>query len=338
MNAGCDDAKTEAHVKYTFPYLHSCLASRHSFAYVNGSMPDYGQQPQCAVPSLSASKAVALYLSQSPLQHVAPAATGLQQAAPARTCVCCSAVCRFSALADHVAYSASAPPAGQALACITCKGKHDCGVDNDEKFLYVCAECTRLSHEALVEAKTCFNGVFHMDKSVHLKDIVSYYLFLSKIHPTIARAYYIFPSQIGFNTQIYAGTAASVDYIEALSIVERSYHPAMASSTMPTTSTPTAIIYTAFHSFFITQKGLQIMMAVRGALDAASAEARTTKAAARTVAVPLPAAVEDRKRARDEANYTSRYADSVLRGTEARRVALTLAIEKVRTALRLRPG
>ena len=113
----------------------------------------------------------------------------------------------------------------------------------------------------------------------------------------------------------------------------------MASSSLPQTSTNTAIIYTAFHSFFITQKGLQIMMAVRGALDAATAEARHTKAAARAVAVPPAAAsVEDRKRAREEANYTSRYADNVLRGTEAQRVALTLAIEKVRTALRLRPG
>jgi hypothetical protein len=229
------------------------------------------------------------------------------------------------------------------LACITCKAlsRHD-GVDNDDQFLYVCAECTRLSHDALMEAKNCVGGAFHMDKSIHLKDIVSYYLFLSKIHPTIARAYYIFPAQIGFNTQIYAGTAASVDYIEALSIVERAYHPAMASSALPITSTNTAIIYTAFHSFFITQKGLQIMMAVRGALDAAAAEARNTKSAARTVAplpaAPLPEAVEARKRARDEANYTSRYADSVLRGTEAQRIALTLAIEKVRTALRLRPG
>jgi hypothetical protein len=73
----------------------------------------------------------------------------------------------------------------------------------------------------LVEAKKCVGGAFGVSKSVHIKDMLAFHLFLQRIDASIARSFLVFPAQVGFNISIYQGTAASVDYVEALSIVNR---------------------------------------------------------------------------------------------------------------------
>jgi hypothetical protein len=189
-----------------------------------------------------------------------------------------------------------------------------------------------------MEAKKCIGGAFCLSKSVHLKDMIAFYLFLRRIDLSIARAFIVFPAQVGFNNIIYQGTAASVDYIEALSIVNRARHPAMVEM-KPSTSTTATIIYTAFHSFFVTQKGLHIAFAARASVDSVIATAKAVKTASKTASsLPPSAAVslQERKRLRDESNYTCRGLDMEIRLAEAHRLNMTLTIEQIRAALKTR--
>ncbi len=153
---------------------------------------------------------------------------------------------------------------------------------------------------------------------------------------SIARAFIIFPAQVVFNTTVYQGTAASVDYVEALSIVNRARHPAMI-DVKPTTSARAAI--TAFHSFFVTQKGLHIAIAARASVDSVLATAKTTKTASKTASSLPPAApvsLQERKRLRDESNYTCRGLDMEIRLAEAHRLNMLLTTEQIRAVLKTR--
>jgi hypothetical protein len=192
----------------------------------------------------------------------------------------------------------------------------------------------------LVEAKKCIGGAFCLSKSVHLKDMIAFYLFLRRIDLAIARAFIVFPAQVGFNNVIYQGTAASVDYIEALSNVNRARHPAMVEMKPSAWASTTAtIIYTAFHSFFVTQKGLHIAFAARASVDSVIATAKAVKTASKTASsLPPSAAVslQERKRLRDESNYTCRGLDMEIRLAEAQRLNMTLTIEQIRAALKTR--
>jgi len=143
---------------------------------------------------------------------------------------------------------------------------------------------------------------------------------------------------------IYQGTAASVDYVEALSIFNRARHADI--KVKPTTSTTAAIIYTSFHTFFVTQKCLSIATAARASVDSAITAARATKTASKTASsMPLDpslsprsgaAALQERKRKRDESRYTCRGLDMEIRLADAHRLNMTLAIEKIRAVLRSR--
>ena len=152
---------------------------------------------------------------------------------------------------------------------------------------------------------------------------------------------------MGFNTTIYQGTAASVDYVEALSIFNRARHSDI--RVRPTTSTTAAIIYTAFHTFFVTQKCLNIAIASRSSIDSAAAASKAAKTASKAASLlpslppSLPpgtalqeAGMQERKRKRDESNYTCRGLDMEIRLAEAHRLNMTLAIEQIRAVLRAR--
>jgi hypothetical protein len=202
----------------------------------------------------------------------------------------------------------------------------------------------------LVEAKNCVGGAFGISRSLHILDILAFHLFLQRIDASIARAFLVFPAQVGFNTTIYQGTAASVDYVEALSIFNRARHSDI--RVRPTTSTTAAIIYTAFHTFFVTQKCLNIAIASRSSIDSAAAASKAakteSKAASLLPSLPpsLPpgtalqeareAGMQERKRKRDESNYTCRGLDMEIRLAEAHRLNMTLAIEQIRAVLRAR--
>ena len=331
----------EKHAKYIFPGIHSCLTAQptegrpHAFAYIDNAEMCYGAQP--VVPRVqSAAKAVALYMQTSSLPILA---APIQQPKNIvrRTCLCCADVFKFSLAVE--AQRSCAPydaadmikPRNSALACITCLPQNEGG-------LFICSECTRLTYESLVEAKKCIGGAFCLSKAVHLKDMIAFYLFLRRIDLSIARAFIVFPAQVGFNTILYQGTVASVDYIEALSIVNRARHPAMVEM-KPSTSTTAAIIYTAFHSFFVTQKGLHIANPARASVDSVIATAKAAKTASKTASsLPPSAAVslQERKRLRDESNYTCRGLDMEIRLAEAHRLNMTLTIEQIRADLKTR--
>ena len=338
----------EKHAKYIFPGLHSCLTAQptecrpeaHAFAYIDNAEMCYGAQPVVVPRVQSAAKAVALYMQTSSLHgDILAAATAIQQPKNIvrRTCLCCADVFKFSLAVE--AQRSCAPydaadmikPRNSALACITCLPQNEGG-------LFICSECTRLTYESLVEAKKCIGGAFCLSKAVHLKDMIAFYLFLRRIDLSIARAFIVFPAQVGFNTILYQGTVASVDYIEALSIVNRARHPAMVEM-KPSTSTTAAIIYTAFHSFFVTQKGLHIANAARASVDSVIATAKAAKTASKTASYLPPSAavsLQERKRLRDESNYTCRGLDMEIRLAEAHRLNMTLTIEQIRADLKTR--
>ena len=337
----------EKHAQYIFPGLHSCLTAQptegrpHALAYIDNSEMCYGAQP--VVPRVqSAAKAVALYMHNSSLHgDILAAATAIQQHKNIviRTCLCCADVFKFSLAVEAqlcwAPYDAAdmIKPRNSAMVRITCSS-------SPQNFdgLFLCSECTRLTHESLMEAKKCIGGAFCLSKAVHLKDMIAFYLFLRRIDLSIARAFIVFPAQVGFNTILYQGTVASVDYIEALSIVNRARHPAMVEM-KPSTSTTAAIIYTAFHSFFVTQKGLHIANAARASVDSVIATAKAAKTASKTASsLPLSAAVslQERKRLRDESNYTCRGLDMEIRLAEAHRLNMTLTIEQIRADLKTR--
>ena len=335
MSGSAPRSGAEAQVKYVYPGLHSCLTSQnpkgmpHAFAYIDDTEACY-DQPQPS--DLSAAEAVALYLSCSALQPPNVEASSHEQ--QQRTCVCCAAVYKFS-FEDATPYDATdmVKPRWSALACVTCRGDAD-----DDTCFFVCNECTRLSQEALVEAKRCIGGAFNISRDIHLKDIVAFTLFLRRIDDSIARAFTIFPAQVYFNTTIYQGTAASVDYVEALTIVNRARHPAML-STKPTTSTPAAIIYTAFHTFFITQKALHTQIAARASVDAVAAIAKAAKTTARNAAAkapPLGTSLQERKRQRDESVCSCRGYDMEVRFAESHRLNMSVAIDHIRAVLKTR--
>jgi hypothetical protein len=278
------------------------------------------------------SKAVALYMHNSSLHS----AIAIQQPKNIvrRTYLCYAAVFKFS-LEEATPYDAAdmIKPRNSALVCITCVGG---GTDNDA--FGVCSECTRLTHESLMEAKKCIGGAFCLSKAVHLKDMLAFYLFLRRIDLSIARAFIVFPAQVVFNTAAYQGTAASVDYVEALSIVNRAGHPPMVEM-KPSTSTTAAIIYTALHSFFVTQKGLHIAIAARASVDSVLATAKTAKTILKTASsLPptAPVSLQERKRLRDESNYTCRGLDMEIRLAEAHLLNMTLTTEQIRAALKTR--
>ena len=327
------EVSEEKHAKYIFPGLHSCLTAQnpegrpHAFAYVDNSEMYHGVLYRGP---MTAAKAVALYMHNTPNNNAVP--NNIMR----RTCVCCAAVFKFSLAIEPYDAADMIKPRNSALACITCSDA--LGEDNDGKNFFVCSECTRLTQESLVEAKKCIGGAICLSKSVHIKDMLAFYLFLRRIDVSIARAFIVFPAQVCFNTTIYQGTAASVDYVEALSIVDRARHPAMVEM-RPSTSTPAAIIYTAFHTFFVTQKSLSISTAARASVDSAMTSAKTAKTASKTASShPLPTAVslQERKRLRDESNYTCRGLDMEIRLAEAHRLNMTLTIEQIRASLKTR--
>ena len=306
--------------KYIFPGLHSCLTAQnpegrpHTMAYV---------------------------------MDVNTTEIPRSTAASAR-CVCCAAAFKVS-LDPPYAYDAEdmLRPRYSALICTTCPPLRFAAAgplrDDDQNF-FVCSECTRLTQEALHEAKKCVGGAFGISRSLHIKDIVAFHLFLQRIDASIARAFLVFPAQVGFNTTIYQGTAASVDYVEALSIFNRARHADI--KVKPTTSTTAAIIYTSFHTFFVTQKCLSIATAARASVDSAITAAKAAKTASKTASsMPLDAslsprsgaaALQERKRKRDESRYTCRGLDMEIRLADAHRLNMTLAIEKIRAVLRSR--
>jgi hypothetical protein len=322
--------------KYIFPGLHSCLTAQnptgspHTMAYV---MDVNTTEISTSLPTrneMSAAKAIELYMSQS-----------ASSASVRRTCVCCAAAFKVS-LDDITPYDVPHMPHCSALICTTCTSSPQ--LDNDDQNFFVCSECTRLSQEALAEAKMCVGGAFGISRAIHLKDIIAFHLFLQRIDASIARAFLVFPAQVGFNTTIYQGTTASVDYVEALSIFNRARHADI--RVRPTTSTTVAIIYTAFHTFFVTQKCLNIAIAARASIDSAVAASKAAKTASKallplTSSLPPAAAVreaelQERKRKRDESNYTCRGLDMEIRLGEAHRLNMTLAIEQIRAVLRSR--
>ena len=295
--------------KYIFPGLHSCLTAQnpegrpHTMAYV---MDDNTTE----IPRSTAASA---------------------------RCVCCAAAFKVS-LDPPYAYDAEdmLRPRYSALICTTCPPLRFAAAgplrDDDQNF-FVCSECTRLTQEALHEAK----GI---SRSLHLKDIIAFHLFLQRIDASIARAFLVFPAQVGFNTAIYQGTAASVDYVEALSIFNRARHADI--KVKPTTSTTAAIIYTSFHTFFVTQKCLSIATAARASIDSAITAAKAAKTASKTASSMPPAfggaslSPRSALRKRDESNYTCRGLDMEIRLAEAHRLNMTLAIEQIRAVLRSR--
>jgi hypothetical protein len=262
--------------------------------------------------------------------------------------VCCAAAFKVSLEPPYEAYDATdiIKPRCSALICTTCTSSPQ--LDNDDQNFFVCSECTRLTQEALDEAKKCVGGAFCISRAIHLQDILAFHIFLQRIDASIARAFLVFPAQVGFNTTIYQGTAASVDYVEALSIFNRARHSDI--RVRPTTSTTAAIIYTSFHTFFITQKCLSIATAARASIDSALAASKAAKTASKaslplTSSLPPGAAVaathreaelQERKRKRDESNYTCRGLDMEIRLGEAHRLNMTLAIEQIRAVLRAR--
>jgi hypothetical protein len=209
----------------------------------------------------------------------------------------------------------------------------------------------------LDEAKKCVGGAFGISRTLRITDMLAFLLFLQRIDASIARAFLAFPAQVGFNTTVYQGTVASVDYIEALSVFNRARHAASVAATYA--ASPAAIIYTAFHTFFVTQKCLNIAVAARSSVDSSVAAFKAAKTASKAAAsMPLssslpPAAVppaaaavaaaaslqeclQERKRKRDESNYTCRGLDMEIRLAEAHRLNMTLAIEQIRAVLRTR--
>lgn len=251
----------------------------------------------------------------------------------------------------------SMKPRCSALICTTCTSAN--GNDNDDQNFFVCIECTRLTQEALDEAKKCVGGAFGISRTLRITDMLAFHLFLQRIDASIARAFLAFPAQVGFNTTVYQGTVASVDYIEALSVFNRARHAASVAATYA--ASPAAIIYTAFHTFFVTQKCLNIAVAARSSVDSSVAAFKAAKTASKAAAsMPLssslppaaaalpPAAaavaaaaslqecLQERKRKRDESNYTCRGLDMEIRLAEAHRLNMTLAIEQIRAVLRTR--
>ena len=339
--------------KYIFPGLHSCLTAQnpegrpHALAYVmdvntTEISPSFSSRSYAA---RSAADAVALYMS-----HTFQPITAASSASARRTCVCCAAAFKVS-LDDVTPYDAEdiIKPRCSALICTTCTSSPQ--QDNVDQNFFVCSECTRLTQEALDEAKKCVGGAFGISRSLHLKDIIAFHLFLQRIDASIARAFLVFPAQVGFNTAIYQALAsqgaASVDYVEALSIFNRARHADI--KVKPTTSTTVAIIYTSFHTFFVTQKCLNIAAAARASVDSAITAAKAAKTASKTassmpsisslppaVAVPIQESLQERKRKRDESKYTCRGLDMEIRLAEAHRLNMTLAIEQIRAVLRSR--
>ena len=295
---------------------------------------------------MSAAKAIALYMSQSAssassASYASSASSASSRSESRRTCVCCAAAFKVS-LDDITPYDAAdmIKPRCSALICTTCTSSPQ--LDNDDQNFFVCSECTRLTQEALVEAKNCVGGAFGISRSLHILDILAFHLFLQRIDASIARAFLVFPAQVGFNTTIYQGTAASVDYVEALSIFNRARHSDI--RVRPTTSTTAAIIYTAFHTFFVTQKCLNIAIASRSSIDSAAAASKAAKTASKAASLlpslppgtALQESIQERKRKRDESNYTCRGLDMEIRLAEAHRLNMTLAIEQIRAVLRAR--
>ncbi len=144
------EGSEEKHAKYIFPGIHSCLTRTegrpaHAFAYIDNSEMCYGAQP-VVVPH-SAAKAVALYMQNSSL-HIA-----IQQPKNIvrRTCLCCADVFKFSLAVEVTPYDAAdmIKPRNSALVCITCSSQPQ----NEGTFggLFLCSECTRLTHESLME-------------------------------------------------------------------------------------------------------------------------------------------------------------------------------------------
>ncbi len=317
-----------------FPGLHCCLTAQnpegrpHAFAYV---------------------------MDVNTTEKSGSSVAGAEAAAEAavRACVCCAAV--FSISLDYTTpYDVAdmLKPRSGALICTTCAAspaaagaKHPAvakrstkGSDNDGQNFVVCSKCTRLTHDALLEAKKCGGGAFGISRTLHLKDMIAFHLFLQRIDASIARAFLVFPAQVGFNTTIYQGTAATVHYVEALSIVNRARHSAMV-GVKPSTSTPAAIIYTAFHTFFVTHKCLSIAIASRASVDsllAAAKAAKTASKAASALPPTAPISLLERKRKRDESNYTCRGLDMEIRVAEAHRLNMTLAIEQIRAVIKAR--
>jgi hypothetical protein len=186
MSATAEASTEEKHATYIFPGLHGCLTAQnpegrsHAFAYVDNAEICYGVQHQ----PRGAANAVALYMRHS-LMHrdvsmQSPVGVGR------RTCVCCAADFKFS-LKDAKPYDATdmMKQHNSAMVCITCTTMT---LDNDGQNFFVCSECTRLTQEALVEAKKCIRGAFCISNTIHLKDMLAFYLFLRMIDVSIARA------------------------------------------------------------------------------------------------------------------------------------------------------
>ena len=332
--------------KYIFPGLHTCLTSQnpegrpHALAYVDATESFSRLPPR----RIGAAEAIALYMRQQP-RH----SSGVR-----RTCVCCAAAFKVP-VGEVTPYDPidSMKPRCSALICTTCTSAN--GNDNDDQNFFVCIECTRLTQEALDEAKKCVGGAFGISRTLRITDMLAFHLFLQRIDASIARAFLAFPAQVGFNTTVYQGTVASVDYIEALSVFNRARHAASVAATYA--ASPAAIIYTAFHTFFVTQKCLNIAVAARSSVDSSVAAFKAAKTASKAAAsMPLssslppaaaalpPAAaaaslqecLQERKRKRDESNYTCRGLDMEIRLAEAHRLNMTLAIEQIRAVLRTR--
>ena len=163
--------------KYIFPGLHSCLTSQnpegrpHAFAYVldvnTTEIAGSVQHPS----KMSAAEALSLYLSQS---AVVPRPNVVRRPAVVRrTCVCCAAIFKVTLDASSAfsaydgngggdgdgngAYDAAdmLKPRSSALICTTCTAK-PCTAkpsESQDQNCFVCSECTRMTMDALAEAK-----------------------------------------------------------------------------------------------------------------------------------------------------------------------------------------
>ena len=162
-----------------------------------------------------------------------------------------------------------------------------------------------------------------------------------------ARNFYIFPAQVGFNIHFppgaflkrlianthaknhyfasaHAGDIANLDYIEALTLVERARHPAFHGDPPPSSA---ALIYTAFHCYFKTQKYLSLLVAARDNVDMGLVTVKTVKAGA----------TADYKRKREEdVLYSIRLNDYAIRTAESYRHALSCTIDSVRSVIKHR--
>ena len=145
-------------------------------------------------------EAIVIYLSQS----AAPSGPG--PSATAAACQCCDAVCRIAPTPTTPYHDNVPAPPGMALMC------------ND--FL-VCSDCTALAQEALAEIKRMSPIAFSLERSLHLKVMVGFYLYLDKrLGRRCARSFHAFPGQVASNLTFSPGAVANLDYFEAMLAVD----------------------------------------------------------------------------------------------------------------------